>query len=77
MFGWGGWGRPLFYDPYDGRISSVPDGQWIIWLGARGIWGYLAQFLLLLVPIFTMARAIPGGRNAGKTRNILYLAVLP
>lgn len=76
LFGWGGWGRPLFYDPFDGRLSSVPDGQWVIWLGARGIWGYLAQFLLLLVPIFTMARAIPGGRQAARSPEYLILGCL-
>lgn len=76
LFGWGGWGRPLFYDPYDGRLSSVPDGQWVIWLGARGIYGYLAQFLLLLVPIFTMARAMPGGRRNARNREYLVLGCL-
>ncbi|WP_246098695.1 hypothetical protein [Paracoccus laeviglucosivorans] len=76
MFGWGGWGRPLFYDPYDGRLSSVPDGQWVIWLGARGIYGYLAQFLLLLVPIFTMMRALMRARGAARSPEYLMLGCL-
>ncbi|WP_196216729.1 hypothetical protein [Paracoccus shanxieyensis] len=76
LFGWGGWGRPLFYDPYDGRLSSVPDGQWIVWLGARGVYGYLAQFLLLLVPIFTMMRALMAVRGTTNRPEFLTLGCL-
>lgn len=76
LFGWGGWGRPLFYDPYDGRLSSVPDGQWVIWMGAKGIYGYLAQFLLLLVPIWTMMRAIPGGKRTGRNPELVMMGCL-
>ncbi len=65
VFGWGGWGRSLFYDPYNGRLASVPDGQWVIWIGSNGIYGYLAQFLLLLAPIFAMLRALPRGKDKG------------
>ncbi|RCW85076.1 hypothetical protein [Paracoccus lutimaris] len=64
VFGWGNWGRSLFYDPYDGRMSAVPDGQWVIWVGARGIVGYLGYFLLLLTPIFALWRVMPKGRDA-------------
>lgn len=63
VFGWGGWGRSLFYDPYNGRLASVPDGQWVIWIGSSGIFGYLAQFLLLVAPIFIMLRALPRGKE--------------
>ncbi|MBY0135683.1 hypothetical protein [Paracoccus yeei] len=76
LFGWGGWGRPLFYDPYDGRLSSVPDGQWVIWIGAKGIYGYLAIFLLLLVPIFTMLRAMPKGGGGPVRQEYLSLGCL-
>lgn len=76
LFGWGGWGRPLFYDPYDGRLSSVPDGQWVIWIGAKGIYGYLAQFLLLLVPIWTMMRAVPGGKRSGRNPEFVVMGCL-
>lgn len=76
LFGWGGWGRPLFFDPYDGRLSSVPDGQWVVWVGARGIYGYLAQFLLLLVPIWTMLRAMPGSKRAGSPKEQVVLGCL-
>jgi len=76
VFGWGGWGRPLFYDPYSGRLSSIPDGQWVIWVGARGVFGYLAQFLLLLTPIFALLRAMPRGRSAPKRRELVVLGTL-
>lgn len=76
LFGWGGWGRPLFYDVDDGRLDSVPDGQWVIWIGAKGIYGYLAQFLLLLVPIWTMMRAVPGGKGSGRNRELVVMGCL-
>lgn len=76
VFGWGGWGRPLFYDLYNGKLASVPDGQWVIWIGARGIFGYLAQFLLLLTPIFAMLRAMPGGRHPPRERELVVLGTL-
>ena len=80
LFGWGNWGRSLFYDPYDGRLSSVPDGQWVIWIGARGIFGYLAFFLLLLTPIFALLRAMPKGRdkkrNTGRDGELVMLGTM-
>lgn len=76
VFGWGGWGRPLFYDPYSGRLASVPDGQWVIMVGARGIFGYLAQFLLLLTPIFALLRAMPGGRNPPRKKEMVVLGAV-
>lgn len=76
LFGWGGWGRPLFYDPYSGRLASIPDGQWVIWVGARGIFGYMAYFLLLLTPIFALLRAMPGGRRPPRERELVVLGTL-
>ncbi|MFT4012085.1 MAG: hypothetical protein QM682_01545 [Paracoccus sp. (in: a-proteobacteria)] len=76
LFGWGAWGRSLFYDEHDGKLSSVPDGQWVIWLGSRGVYGYLAQFLLLLAPIFTLLRAIPGGRATRRNPELIMMGCL-
>lgn len=76
VLGWGGWGRSLFYDPYDGKLSAIPDGQWVIWIGAKGIFGYLAIFLLLLTPIWTMMRAIPGGKGTGRQYELLVMGCL-
>lgn len=55
-FGWGGYGRNLIIDPITGRILSVPDGKWIILLGTFGWMGYLAEFGLLTLPLFLLAR---------------------
>ncbi len=55
-FGWGGYGRALILDPYDGRILSVPDGGWIIVLGKYGWLGYGAQFGLLVLPLLMLGR---------------------
>ncbi|UXU76138.1 MULTISPECIES: hypothetical protein [unclassified Paracoccus (in: a-proteobacteria)] len=76
LFGWGSWGRSLFYDPYSGRLASVPDGQWIIWVGARGIYGYLAHFLLLLTPIYMLFRAMPRGRDPAREPELVLLGCL-
>ncbi len=53
-FGWGGYGRNLILDPYTGRILTIPDGGWIIVLGAYGWSGYLAQFGLLVLPLMLL-----------------------
>lgn len=76
VFGWGNWGRSLFYDPYDGRMSAVPDGQWVIWVGSRGVFGYLAYFLLLLTPVFMLLRAMPRGRKSSHSPELVVLGAL-
>ncbi|QYK42463.1 MAG: hypothetical protein KF887_04905 [Paracoccaceae bacterium] len=55
-FGWGGYGRSLILDPYDGRILSVPDGGWIIVLGTYGWLGYAAMFGMLVLPLLMLGR---------------------
>ena len=76
VFGWGNWGRSLFYDPYDGRMSAVPDGQWVIWVGSRGVFGYLSYFLLLLAPVFTLLRAMPRGSKSSHNPELVILGAL-
>jgi hypothetical protein len=39
---------------------SVTDGRWIITIGVYGWIGFLAEFGLLLVPIFMIARQMAG-----------------
>ena len=63
-FGWGGYGRNLILDPYTGRILTVPDGGWIIVLGAYGWSGYLAQFGLLVLPLILLSREAILSRSA-------------
>lgn len=55
-FGWGGYGRGLILDPYDGHIVTVPDGGWIIVLGKYGWFGYAAQYGLLALPLLLLGR---------------------
>ncbi len=62
-FGWGGWGRPLIVDPVTARFETITDGEWIRLLGERGIFGFVAEFGLLLLPIFMLWRAWPRGRG--------------
>jgi len=56
MLGWSGWGRNLVYDPISGRAVTITDGRWIIVMGSGGIAGYLAEFGLLVLPIFAALR---------------------
>lgn len=55
-FGWGGYGRNLLHDPIRGTISIIADGGWIITLGTNGWLGYLAEFGLLVLPLYLIAR---------------------
>ena len=63
-FGWGGYGRNLILDPIDGRILTIPDGGWIIVLGAYGWSGYAAQFGLLVLPLILLGREAILSRSA-------------
>lgn len=56
LFGWGGYGRNMLHDPITGQISVIADGGWIIVLGAYGWFGYLAEFGLLVLPVFFVFR---------------------
>lgn len=73
LFGWGSWGRALLVDPDNGRILTVTDGEWIRILGERGILGYVAEFGLLLLPLFMLWRAWPpdDGRRRGPDQMLL------
>jgi hypothetical protein len=53
-YGWGQSGRNLTYDAV-GNVAAVTDGAWIIVLGAQGIVGFIAEFGLLVIPIFLAA----------------------
>ena len=56
LFGWGGYGRNLLYDPFTGAGMSIADGAWIITMGIYGWVGYIAQFGMLTLPLFLMGR---------------------
>ena len=54
IFGWGSWGRNHLHNLIDGTILTVTDGRWIIVIGVYGWIGYIVEFGLLAMPIFTL-----------------------
>jgi hypothetical protein len=57
LFGWGGWGRARVYD-WQGDDVSTADGQWIIALGDRGMFGLVMFLCAILTPaIRTLAHS--------------------
>jgi len=72
LFGWGRWGRSRVYDEY-GKDISITDGRWAITLGQFGIFGFLAEFGLLALPVFGAASAL---RFAESERDSIFLAAL-
>jgi hypothetical protein len=72
-FGWGRWGRSRVYDEKSGKDESVTDGRWIISMGQFGIFGFLAEFGLLALPVFRAAAAL---RFAESMREGVMLAAL-
>jgi hypothetical protein len=51
LFGWGGYGRNWVPDPETGDWLTVPDGQWILMIGAFGVVGFAATFLIFPIAI--------------------------
>lgn len=67
LFGWGGYGRSMIFDPDTGVMTSISDGQWIITIGQWGWLGYLALFGLLCLPLVALwwrCRQMPDGAVA-------------
>ncbi|MGY3438295.1 MULTISPECIES: hypothetical protein [unclassified Marinovum] len=56
LFGWGSWGRNLIYNDVTGALETISDGRWIIVMGQYGWLGFLAEFGLLVLPIFLLWR---------------------
>ncbi len=54
LFGWGGWGRNEVYDLETGRNIVIIDGQWIIFIGTYGWFGYIARFGILTFPLLLL-----------------------
>ncbi|WP_127106401.1 hypothetical protein [Pararhodobacter zhoushanensis] len=54
LFGWGGWGRFMVYDPATGESLTIVDGMWIITIGQYGWLGYIAMFGLLALPVLSL-----------------------
>jgi hypothetical protein len=54
-FGWGPHGRNLVTRE-DGTIESIPDGLWVIAIGANGIIGLIALYGALLLPVWLVRK---------------------
>ena len=50
-FGWGSWGRNRVRDE-TGKDLSVIDGKWIGTIGVKGWFGFLSEFMFVVVPIW-------------------------
>ena len=76
LFGWGRFGRSRVYivDWRNiGYDSSITDGRWVITFGSFGLFGFLAEFGLLAIPVFRAAKAL----NAIKSRKeAVYLGAM-
>ena len=51
-FGWGLWSRNRVYSEKTGEDITTTDGGWIITLGTFGIVGFIAEFGLLVFPVY-------------------------
>lgn len=60
LFGWGSWGRNLVYNDVTGSLETITDGRWILVMGQYGWVGFLAEFGLLVLPIFLLWREARG-----------------
>jgi len=72
-FGWGRYGRNRIITEESGKDDSVTDGLWIITMGQFGIIGFLAQFGLLVLPIF---RAFPAFKFVQYPHEKIFLAAI-
>ncbi|WP_292269302.1 hypothetical protein, partial [Marivita sp.] len=52
LFGWGNYDRNQIMNPANGVIETITDGRWIILIGQLGWLGFLAEFGLLVLPVF-------------------------
>jgi hypothetical protein len=62
VFGWGEYGRNQTFDEY-GQPASVTDGFWIILMTCLGIFGFITQIPMLLVPIFLARKRLRSIRD--------------
>jgi hypothetical protein len=72
LFGWGRFGRSRIYSD-TGKDISITDGRWIITLGQFGLFGFIAEFGLLVLPVFQAGAAI---RNTRDAHDKVHLAAL-
>ena len=76
LFGWGRFGRNrVFVVDWQniGFDSSVTDGRWLITFGSFGLFGFLAEFGLLAMPVFRTAKAL---RAIKSRQEAVYLGAM-
>ena len=74
LFGWGGYGRNRVRDPETGEDLSVTDGRWILSLSVRGWFGFLMEFLLVVLPIYVAYKVQKRSKDIGKSERSLLAA---
>lgn len=72
LFGWGRFGRNRVYDEW-GTDIGITDGRWIVTIGVYGVFGFLAEFGLLALPVFCAASAL---RFSETERDSIFLGTL-
>lgn len=70
LFGWGGWGRNRVVDDLTESDTSTTDGKWIIALGVSGWFGYLSEFLFIIVPIWMAYKIRSKAKHLSKNESI-------
>jgi hypothetical protein len=76
LFGWGGYARNLLHDPVTAKALTIPDGAWIIQIGTYGWLGYIAQFGILALPVWLLAREALARGGQGVSRHAAGLALI-
>lgn len=75
-FGWGRYGRNRVYNGWNGGDSSITDGHWIITMGQFGITGFIAEFGLLALSIFSASRSLKFARPKWEREYLAALAII-
>ncbi len=73
VFGWGSFCRACLFEPWTGRISSIRDAWWVMYIGDNGFLGFFARALLFAFPMFGLLRRI---RRVPKSSDQYLLAGL-
>ena len=58
IFGWGNYDRNQILDTTTGEVETVTDGRWVILIGQFGWLGFIAEFGLLVLPVFFLWREV-------------------
>lgn len=75
-FGWGGYARNFIHDLTTGERTTVADGAWVIQIGTYGWLGYVAQFGLLCLPLWLLAREAIANPEAAFTLPLAGLTLI-